>query len=64
MGTGRKAEDMAREVRVPKHTLYAWKAKYGGIECCGGMGDERLKKLGVSDVPVLSRRSEGPLRTK
>ncbi len=28
---GRKAEDVAREVGVPKHTIYAWKTKYGGI---------------------------------
>jgi putative transposase len=28
---GRKAEDVAREVGVSKHTLYAWKAKYGGM---------------------------------
>ncbi len=26
---GRKAEDVAREVGVSKHTIYAWKAKYG-----------------------------------
>ena len=26
----RKAEDVAREVGVSKHTIYAWKAKYGG----------------------------------
>ena len=29
---GRKAEDVAREIGVSKHTLYAWKAKYGGLE--------------------------------
>ena len=28
---GRKVEDVAREVGVSKHTLYAWKAKYGGM---------------------------------
>src|ERR1700726_4993482 len=27
-----KAEDVAREVGVSKHTIYAWKAKYGGME--------------------------------
>jgi transposase len=27
---GRKAEDVTREVGVSKHTIYAWKAKYGG----------------------------------
>ena len=32
MEAGRKAEDVAREVGVSKHTLYAWKAKYGGME--------------------------------
>ncbi len=29
---GRKVEDLAREVGVSRHTLYAWKAKYGGLE--------------------------------
>jgi len=31
-GSRRKAEDVAREPGISKHTLYAWKAKYGGIE--------------------------------
>ena len=29
MEAGRRAEDVAREVGVSKHTLYSWKAKYG-----------------------------------
>jgi transposase len=29
---GRKAEDVAREVGVSKHTIYAWKAKFGGMD--------------------------------
>ena len=29
---GRKVEDVAREVGVSKHTIYGWKAKYGGLE--------------------------------
>jgi putative transposase len=29
---GRKVEDVAREVGISKHTLYGWKAKYGGLE--------------------------------
>lgn len=29
---GRRAEDVARDYGVSKHTLYAWKAKYGGME--------------------------------
>ena len=28
---GRTAEDMGRELGVSKHTIYAWKAKYGGM---------------------------------
>jgi hypothetical protein len=31
MEAGRKAEDMAREVVVSTHTIYAWKSKYGGM---------------------------------
>jgi putative transposase len=26
---GRKVEDVARELGVSKHTIYAWKSKYG-----------------------------------
>ncbi len=29
---GRKAEEVAREKGVSKHTIYAWKQKYGGLE--------------------------------
>jgi putative transposase len=29
---GRTTEDVAREQGVSKHTIYAWKAKYGGME--------------------------------
>ena len=29
---GRKVEDVAREYGVSKHTMYAWKAKYGGMD--------------------------------
>ena len=32
MEAGRKAEDVAREQGVSTHTIYAWKAKYGGME--------------------------------
>jgi putative transposase len=28
---GRTAEDLGRELGVSKHTIYAWKAKYGGM---------------------------------
>ena len=32
VGGGRKAEGVAREVGVSKHTIYAWKTKYGGMD--------------------------------
>ena len=39
---GRAVEDVARELGVSKHTLYAWKAKYGGMES----GDaKKMKQL-------------------
>ena len=55
---GRKAEDVAREVGVSKHTIYAWKAKYGGMDVSQAqevkqLRDEnaRLKKL-VADLSL------------
>ncbi len=32
LDAGRKAADVAREAGVSTHTIYAWKAKYGGME--------------------------------
>jgi putative transposase len=29
---GRRVEEIAREVGVSKHTIYAWKQEYGGLE--------------------------------
>jgi putative transposase len=55
---GRKAEDVGRELGVSKHTIYAWKAKYGGLDVSEAqelrrLTDEnhRLKKL-VADVSL------------
>jgi len=49
---GRTTGDVAREQGVSKHTIYAWKAKYGGMEVSEAeevkqLRDEnaRLKKL-------------------
>jgi putative transposase len=41
---GRKAEDVAREVGVSKHTLYAWKAKYGGMEVSEAQEARQLRE--------------------
>ena len=33
--SGRRAEDVAREVSGSKHTIDAWKAMYGGMDVPG-----------------------------
>jgi len=55
---GRRAEDVGREMGVSKHTIYAWKAKYGGLDVNEAqrlrqLEDEnhRLKKL-VADLSL------------
>src|SRR6266516_5146669 len=55
---GRAVEDVAREVGVSKHTIYAWKAKYGGMDVSQAqeakqLRDEntRLRKL-VADLSL------------
>ena len=55
---GRSTEDVGREYGVSKHTVYAWKAKYGGLEVNEAqrlkqLEDEngRLKKL-VADLSL------------
>jgi putative transposase len=55
---GRAAEDVAREQGMSKHTIYAWKAKYGGMDVSEAeevkhLRDEngRLKKL-VADLSL------------
>jgi putative transposase len=55
---GRRVEDVARECGVSKHTIYAWKSKYGGMDVSEAqevkqLRDEngRLKKL-VADLSL------------
>ena len=55
---GRKAEEVAREMGVSKHTVYAWKQKYCGLDVAEAqelkqLRDEntRLKKL-VADLSL------------
>jgi len=59
---GRKAEDVAREAGVSKHTIYAWKAKYGGMDVneaqeAKQLRDEnvRLKKRVMDLIPDTAR---------
>ena len=55
---GRKAEDVARDTGMSKHTIYAWKAKYGGMDVSEAQEvkqlreeNGRLKKL-VADLSL------------
>jgi putative transposase len=65
---GRKAEDVAREMGVSKHTIYAWKAKYGGMEVSEAqeakqLRDEntRLRKL-VADLSLDKEMLQAVIR--
>ena len=58
MEAGRSAADIGREHGVSKHTIYAWKAKYGGLEVSEAQElkqlreeNARLKKL-VADLSL------------
>jgi len=55
---GRTAADVGRQFGVSKHTIYAWKAKYGGLEVSEAQElkqlreeNARLKKL-VADLSL------------
>ena len=41
---GRKAEEVAREMGVSKHTIYAWKQKYGGMDVSEAQEVRALRK--------------------
>jgi putative transposase len=40
---GRKAEGLAREVGLSKHTIHAWKAKYGGMDVSQAQVTKQLR---------------------
>jgi putative transposase len=59
---------VAREVGVSKHTIYAWKAKYGEMDVSEAqeakqLGDEntRLRKL-VADLSLDKEASQSVIR--
>src|SRR5215469_6711279 len=65
---GRAVEDVAREVGVSKRTLYAWKAKYGGMDVSQAqeakqLRDEnaRLRKL-VADLSLDKEALQSVIR--
>ena len=58
MEAGRSAAEVGRELGVSKHTVYAWKAKYGGMDVSEAQEvkqlreeNARLKKL-VADLSL------------
>ena len=53
---GRKAEDVAREVGVSKHTIYAWKAKYGGMDVSEAQEAKLYKEMQTDVVQQIVRR--------
>ena len=61
---GRKAEDVAREVGVSKHTIYAWKAKYGGMDVSEAQEAKQLRDENTKlrkPVADLSKAATGRL---
>ena len=55
---GRTAAEIGRELGVSKHTIYAWKAKYGGLDVSQAQEvkqlreeNRRLKRL-VADLSL------------
>lgn len=41
---GQKVEEVAREQGVSKHTIYAWKAKYGGMDVSEAQEVKQLRE--------------------
>ena len=41
---GRSVEDVARDQGVSKHTIYAWKSKYGGMEVSEAQEVKQLRE--------------------
>ena len=65
---GRKVEDVARDVGVSKHTIYGWRAKYGGMDVTEAqeakqLRDEntRLRKL-VADLSLDKEALQSVIR--
>ena len=44
MDAGQRAKDVAREYGVSKHTIYAWKGKYGGMDVSGAQESRHLRE--------------------
>jgi putative transposase len=65
---GRRVEEVGRQYGVSKHTIYGWKAKYGGMDVSEAqevkqLRDEnaRLKKL-VADLSLDKDMQQSVIR--
>ena len=56
---GRKVEDVAREVGVSKHTIYAWKAKYGGMDVSEAQEAKQLRDENTMLKAVIAKNGWG-----
>jgi transposase len=54
---GRKAEDVARECGLSKLTIYAWKAKYDGMDVSEAREDATARANGAQEYDSLRPRS-------
>jgi putative transposase len=68
MDAGQRADDVAREYGVSKHTIYAWKAKYSGMDVTEAqearqLRDEntKLRKL-VADLSLDKEALQSVIR--
>jgi transposase len=57
---GRKAGDVGREVGVSKHTIYAWKAKYGGMDVSQAQEAKQDAIVEERGQPLAIRCDNGP----
>ena len=52
----RSVEDVARDQGVSKHTIYAWKSKYGGMEVSEAQEGKQLREENARLKKVLAER--------
>jgi len=56
---GRSMEDVGREYGVSKHTIYAWKAKYGGMEVSEAREVKQLREENARLKKLVAELSPG-----
>jgi putative transposase len=56
---GRTTEDVAREQGVSKHTIYAWKSKYGGMEVSEAEEVKHLRERAAEEAGCRAEPGQG-----